>query len=74
MKQENYTTRVLVAEDGFYLTQSSEVEISGRIITKKVFLGINDSPENWKEITAEEAENIRKEQEEETQKIIDNHE
>lgn len=64
MVQSNYTVIILQPSEGYTLTQSRDVEISERILSKKVFLAINDSPENWKEITDEEAENIRIQQEE----------
>ncbi len=31
---------------------------NGEILTKEVYLGCNDSPENWREIPDEEAEAI----------------
>lgn len=64
MVQSNYTVIILQPSEGYTLTQSADVKISERILSKKVFLAINDSPENWKEITDEEAENIRIQQEE----------
>lgn len=64
MIQSNYTVIILQPSEGYTLTQSGNVEISERILSKKVFLAINDSPDNWKEITDEEAENIRIQQEE----------
>lgn len=56
MIQTTYTTRVLVPELGNYITQAEEVDIIHRIFSEKVFLAVNDSPSNWKEITADEAE------------------
>ena len=64
MVQSNYTVIILQPSEGYTLTQSADVKISERILSKKVFLAVNDSPENWKEITDEEAENIRIQQEE----------
>lgn len=58
MIQTTYTTRVLVPEEGHYITQAEEVEIKDRVFTTKVFLAVNDSPSNWKEITADEAESL----------------
>lgn len=62
MKQENYTTRVLVADDNHHLTQAADVDIMNRVITDKVFLSVNDAPENWREITDEEAQEFISEQ------------
>ncbi len=62
MKQENYTTRVLVADDNHHLTQAADVDIMNRVITDKVFLSVNDAPENWREISEEEAQAIIAEQ------------
>lgn len=69
MKQENYITRVLVADDNHHLTQAADVDIMDRVITDKVFLSVNDAPENWREISDEEAQLIIAEQ----QTIADNH-
>lgn len=69
MKQENYTTRVLVADDNHYLTQTADVDILARVVTNKVYLSVNDAPENWREISDEEAQSIIAEQ----QTITDNH-
>ncbi len=47
MKQETIEIRVLTASDGFVLT-------NGEIFSTQVYLGIHDSPENWREIPEEE--------------------
>lgn len=44
----------LTANDGFTLT-------NGKTFSKEVYLGINDKPENWQEITDSEAEERLKE-------------
>ena len=44
---------VLKADEGMTLT-------NGEAFGKVVYLGINDSVENWHEITDEEAEELRK--------------
>lgn len=59
MKESTYTTRVLIPEEGHYITQAEEVDIEQRIFSKEVFLAVNDSPANWKEITEDEADMIR---------------
>jgi hypothetical protein len=43
--------RPLVATDGMMLT-------NGQTCGKTIYLGINDSPDNWYEITEEEYNNI----------------
>ena len=53
MKTSNYTVQILEPTNG-WLTQVEDVEIQSRIFSKKVFLAINDSIDNWKEITEEE--------------------
>lgn len=63
MKQSNYTVIVLEPSEGHTLTQSEDIEIENRILSKKVFLAVNDSPSNWKEITDLEADEIRAKQE-----------
>lgn len=63
MKNSNYTVRVIEPETGFYLTQAADVNIENRILSKKIFLAVNDSEDNWKEISDMEAEVIKAEQE-----------
>lgn len=63
MIQSNYTVIILEPNEGYTLTQANdEIEIRDRVLSKKVYLAINDSPNNWKEITDEDAELIRIEQ------------
>jgi hypothetical protein len=66
MTQSEYTTRVIAPEDGKFLTQAdNNIALSERVVTdSKVYLAITDSPENWREISAEEAQEILKAQEE----------
>ncbi len=47
--------RKLTAAEGMTLTNGEE-------FGKEIFLGKNDSADNWYEITDEEAENLQKEQ------------
>ena len=63
MKQSNYTVTIIEPSEGYTLTQSIEVDVVDRILSKKLFLAITDSPSNWKEITDQEADEIRLEQE-----------
>ena len=63
MIQDEFKVKVLIPEYGYKLTQAGEVEIENRIISDKVYLAVNDSAENWVEITIEEANAIIAEQE-----------
>lgn len=54
MKQTSFTTTILRAEKGKYLTQVADVDISDRVIGDTVALGKNDVPANWREISATE--------------------
>lgn len=47
MKQEQIEIRVLEPDEGKVLT-------NGETYSTKVYLGINDSPENWTEIAIED--------------------
>lgn len=47
--------KTLIARDGYYLTD-------GEIYTKEVYLGVNDKPENWHEITETEYKQIQAEE------------
>lgn len=60
MTQENFTTVILKADEGMFLTQKGEPE--RRSIAGTVYLGRGDSPDNWVEITAEEAERYKAEE------------
>ena len=62
MKKSNYTVQIIEPSEGYTLTQSANVEVADRILSKKIFLAVNDSPDNWKEITDAEADEIRVEQ------------
>lgn len=61
MITKNFTVRVLEASEGYVLTQVEDVDVMNRILSDKVFLGVNDSEDNWKEITAAKAAEIEKE-------------
>lgn len=58
MKQTHYTTRVLTPDEGCFLTQAADVPAAERIVSDCIYLAANDSPDNWKEITADEAQAI----------------
>ena len=53
MIQSNYTVLIVEPSNG-WLTQVEDVEIQNRIFSKKIFLAVNDTVDNWKEITEEE--------------------
>lgn len=53
---EEIKLRKMVATDGFVLT-------NGEAYGKEIYLGKNDSPANWHEITDEEYQTILAEQE-----------
>lgn len=64
MIQEEIKIKVLRPSDGHMLTQASDdVDIADRVISDKVYLAVNDTPENWKEITDAEAADILARQE-----------
>lgn len=63
MKQSNYTVQIIEPSEG-WLTQKENVEIQNRVFSKKVFLAVNDSIDNWKEITEEEYQTYQIELEE----------
>ena len=57
MKQESIEIITLTASDGYMLT-------NGETYSEKVYLGINDSPENWWEIPESEVPEATGEMEE----------
>lgn len=63
MNLNSYTVQVISPSDGYTLTQVADVDIESRILSKKIFLAVNDYAENYKEITDAEADEIRAEQE-----------
>ena len=55
---------LLTPDEGMMLTQAADVSVESRIVTDRVYLAVNDSPDNWREITADEAAAIRAKQDE----------
>ena len=49
---------------GCVLTQSADVELQNRVFSEEIWLASTDAPENWKDISIEEAEAIKNQQEE----------
>ena len=62
VKQVNVS--ILKPNNGCLLTQSAEVELQNRVFSEEIWLAATDSPENWKDIRLEEAEQLKKQQEE----------
>lgn len=60
MKNSDFTVHVIEPDEGHWLTQSDEnIPIQERIFSKICYLAINDSPDNWKEITDDEYEDYQ---------------
>ena len=55
MKQSNYKIQIIEPSEGFYLTRKDN---RGDILSKKVFLAVNVSPDNWEEIEESEGESL----------------
>ena len=60
VKQVNVS--ILKPNEGCLLTQSADVE--HRVFSEEIWLAATDAPENWKDITIEEAEALKQQQEE----------
>lgn len=54
MKQSNYTIQIIEPTEGWLTQSQDDIEIQNRIFSKKVFLAVNDSIDNWKEISEEQ--------------------
>lgn len=64
MISNTFTTIIIEADPGNYLTQADEnIELKDRTVATKIALGKFDSADNYKEITKEEADAIKAEQE-----------
>lgn len=63
MKAESFTTIIIESEPGFVLTQADDnVALRDRILATKIAIGKFDSPDNYKEIPQEEADEIKRNQ------------
>ena len=71
MKTSNYIVQIIEPSEG-WLTQTHEVEIQDRIFSKKIFLAVNDSIVNWKEVSEEEYQAYQLELEEYNKRIEEN--
>ena len=58
------TVSILKPNSGCALTQSADVDLQNRVFSEEIWLAATDSPENWKDISIEEAEALKKQQEE----------
>ena len=59
MEIRTFEMRELKAAEGMVLTNGETFSSVGG----SIYLGVNDKPENWSEITAEEAEALQKNEE-----------
>ena len=65
MTSENYSSVIIKSKEGFYITEVDDsIDIQNRTIATAIALGTNDSVDNYKEITAEEADELKKMQDE----------
>ena len=62
VKQVNVS--ILKPNAGCVLTQSADVELQNRVFSEEIWLAATDSPENWKDISIEEAEALKRQQDE----------
>jgi hypothetical protein len=58
MEMTTIELKKITAAEGYVLT-------NGDVYSKEIYLGVNDSPSNWYEITEEEYEEILAKEEEE---------
>lgn len=65
MITEEFTTTIIRAEEGKFLTQrGTKIDIKNRIVSDIIALGKYDSAENYKEISSTKAEEYRQQQQE----------
>ena len=63
MEQTTYTMRVLTPSEGHLITQADDnTPLQERIFSDKLYLAVNDNPDNYKEITIAEADELRQAQ------------
>ena len=63
-KIKQVDVRILRPNEGCLLTQSADVDVKERIFSEEIWLASTDNADNWKDITIEEVDKIKKEQEE----------
>lgn len=60
METKEYRTVIITPAEGMFLTRARQPEdITLAVVSTRVALGQNDSPSDWREITADEADEIR---------------
>lgn len=64
MKQQNYTTTILTADEGYVLTEVADVPIESRTLADTIAIGAADSPANYHEIPQAEADALAQQQRE----------
>ena len=65
MITENYSSVIIKAKEGFYIIEVDDsIDIQTRRIDRAVALGTDDSADSYKEITAEEADELKRLQDE----------
>ena len=62
VKQVNVS--ILKPNAGCVITQSADVELQNRVFSDEIWLASTDSPDNWKDIPIDEAEALKKQQDE----------
>ena len=68
IKQVNVS--ILKPNTGCLLTQSTDVELQNRVFSEEIWLAANESADNWKDISIEDAESLKKQQEELSKKQL----
>ena len=61
VKQVNVS--ILKPKAGCLLTQSADVELQNRVFSEEIWLASTDSADNWEDISIEEAESPKRQQE-----------
>ena len=64
MKESVMSIRVIEPSEGYYLTRKERDFNNPIILSEKVVLSAKDSPEDWVEISKEEGDRIRQEEQE----------
>lgn len=73
MEQTTYTTRVLIPGNGYKITQADDATpLQERIFSDKIYLAVNDSPDNYKEITIAQADELQRQQQAEIEEQTKN--
>lgn len=62
-KVKQVPVSILKPNAGCVLTQSSDVALQNRVFSDEIWLSATDAPGNWKDISIEEAEDLKKQQE-----------